>query len=304
MKMGLKIAQIVAGMLIGCVCQATIPDQVIYEKLKKIAQISPTTSIQRKVLQDKINELANMQFDANAIIDKEMKKTPLMMVVDIPDEQAALQLIDIFIKKGADVNKLDPSGDVPALYFMAINDKPLIVKKLLKYGADPLIKSKNGNTAVHLFAARGFAENLKVLLDHLKDQEKLKEALYDENNSGDTVFLSAVKSLRDYHEIKKIVDLLLDYGADPNYMNSKGESVISYLKSQKDSKSKKLYSHIKQKLLYLTHKALEKIPAAREDITMRVSEYLGVEKPKKPEPEAELPKAEIVSQEESMSEVD
>lgn len=304
MNMQMSIKYIWGIILMAAVCKARIPDEVIYEKLKKISQISPTTAIQIESLNTKINELRDMKFDPNRIVDKKDKLTPLMMIVDISDEQAALKLIDIVMQKGADINKVSKTEKNPVLTLITMHDRPAIVQKLLDYGANPLLKNKTGETAVHSMVKFGLSDDLKKILNYLQAQATLETAFHEEDNYSNTPFLKAVKSDKDYDKIKNIVDLLLAYGADPNYENSKGESVMNYLQAQNDPTSKALYNHIKQKLVYHTYKALEKIPAAREDITMRVSEYLGVGLPKKSEQSAEKIKKEIVSHEEQMPEVE
>lgn len=291
-----KITHILGGILIGCVCQAAIPDKVIYDKLKKI-------SLNVRVPEAEIKSLADTNFDPNRIFDKDNQYTPLMMIVDIPDERAALELIDILVRKGANVNKVSKKRHDSALSLIRMHDRPAIVRKLLASGADPLIKDKLVvRSALDWMAHNLLTNDLNVVLDDLQVRGKLEDGLHGEDKDGNTPFLLVIKSNQSYEEIKKVVDLMLRYGADPNYENSKGESVMSYLQKQTDQKSQRIYNDIKQKLLYFAHKALEKMPAGQQDISMRVSEYLGVGLPKKVEPVVEKPKVAVVSQEENMPE--
>ena len=77
--------------------------------------------------------------------------------------------IDIlFMKKGADINARNNLGETPL--FMAVKynypDSPDTVQKLLDYGADPDIKGRDGNTALHQAARFNKLTLLKTLLAH------------------------------------------------------------------------------------------------------------------------------------------
>jgi ankyrin repeat protein len=51
-----------------------------------------------------------------------------------------------------DLMNLQDSESYTALHYAAINRQPILVAALLRWGADPYIQDRNGNTPLHLTA--------------------------------------------------------------------------------------------------------------------------------------------------------
>ncbi|MDT7870811.1 MAG: ankyrin repeat domain-containing protein, partial [Thermoproteus sp.] len=69
------------------------------------------------------------------------------------------------LKKGADPNVRDESGDTP-LHKAADEGRVDVVRLLLERGADPNVKNENGDTPLHWAAYKGHVDVARLLLEH------------------------------------------------------------------------------------------------------------------------------------------
>ncbi len=92
-------------------------------------------------------EMAQILIDNGADVNKESPLgTPLM---NAATNAWNLEIVDLLIKAGADVNKQDKDGKT-ALFYAASSGNDDIVMALLKAGADAEIKDKDGKTYLEI----------------------------------------------------------------------------------------------------------------------------------------------------------
>lgn len=109
------------------------------------------------------------------------------------DAGAQREVIEYLIEAGADPNALDNSGVAP-LHRAVRNRCSLAVSALIDNGADPLLMNKAGSTPLHLASQNT-----------------------GKSNSGS----EAAKD-----EQRRIIDLLLRYGASPTDVDAKGKAAV------------------------------------------------------------------------------
>lgn len=109
--------------------------------------------------------------------------------VDEQNEPAIMEIIELLIEYGADTEAKNSTGKTPLL--VAVSKASLsISRKLLMHGADPNCRDKGGNTPLHV------AGRLKKTAEQIR------------NN---------------------IVDVLIEYGADPEAKNRSGKKASDIL---------------------------------------------------------------------------
>ncbi|KAF4634049.1 hypothetical protein G7Y89_g4059 [Cudoniella acicularis] len=90
--------------------------------------------------------------------------TPLMIAVSLKDGE---ELVDLFLRKGADVNAKNFSGQA-ALHFVASKNNLDVARKLLdnKPPASTRVKDKRGQYPIHRAAAIGSVPMVELFLKH------------------------------------------------------------------------------------------------------------------------------------------
>jgi hypothetical protein len=144
-----------------------------------------------------------------------MRTTPLHIAIDRHVGDANLALVQLLLSAGAPVNAVNSYGHTPL--FLAVDlGHTGIVKALLDAGADPGIFDNKGLTPLHAAVSQGSTKALDmvpVLLGH---------APVDlEDKAGDTA-LHLAAQLGDV----RMVQLLLDHGAEPQAVNSKQQTAL------------------------------------------------------------------------------
>lgn len=136
--------------------------------------------------------------------------TPLMYV---QDPKLAVKLID----SGANINHQNKLGTTPLL--SAVDDEQTdIAWTLLDAGADPNLASQNGNTPICVVQD---AELAKALIQRGADPNHI-------NKEGMSALQLAI-----YRKNYEVALILLNAGADPNILDSKGNSLLMYLAETK-----------------------------------------------------------------------
>lgn len=133
--------------------------------------------------------------------------TPLMAAIEGDHED----VIDFFMKSGANVNpdvtatmEVEGLGGAFPIYTATRKDNLVVVKKLIKRGADVNRTAPNGWTSLKSAAQQGNFEIVKVLL----------EAGAAPNIADDTNYTPLMNAVSGEHE--DIVKTLLKFNADPN----------------------------------------------------------------------------------------
>jgi len=134
-----------------------------------------------------------------------------------------INVIALFIAKGADVNELDSIGGT-SLHWAARSGYPDTVKLLISNGAKVNIRDVFGQTPMHLAVQGNEYEAVIVLVSNGGDTDI-------RDNKGKTPLHIAANA--DY---RNIVEFLIENHADMNVLNAKGETPldITYTKETKD----------------------------------------------------------------------
>jgi len=148
-------------------------------------------------------------------------RTPLMVTV----HGNRLDLFNLLIEKGADVNIRDDRSDNPLLYAGAEGMLPF-VQAAIAAGADTTLTNRFGGTALIPAADRGHVDIVRELLtasdvdiDHV-------------NRLGWTALLEAVILGDGGANHQKIVQLLIEHGADVNLADGEGITPLQHAKSK------------------------------------------------------------------------
>lgn len=150
---------------------------------------------------------------ANIEARDDRKKTPLHYA-------KSLDMTKLLVEHGADINATDKDGNT-ILYYAILHYKLKIITYLIEIGVNINIKNWLGETVLHLTSRRG---DWEIVLALIKDAKR-KAQLNIKNNEGMTALHWAVKE-----EKEKVVELLLENGADPTIKNNEGETSIDLAK--------------------------------------------------------------------------
>lgn len=123
------------------------------------------------------------------------------------------------VAAGADVNVQDENGNTPLKYASA-EPNPEVLRMLIALGASPHIPDRRGFTPIHCVSGHGFYE------DAIAMAEILIEAGADVNAR------SKVHGFVPLHEARtaRMIDFLLQHGADPTIENDEGQTPGEYLR--------------------------------------------------------------------------
>ena len=128
----------------------------------------------------------------------------------------------LLLQHGADPNLLAQNGSSP-LHWAAQASNADIVELLLEHGADPNIPAKNGSPPLHWAAQAGHADIVALLLK--------RGAKVNTKAGGHNTALAYACGWGDrtvYRPNPKVVELLLQNGADPNIPAKNGSSPLQW----------------------------------------------------------------------------
>ena len=80
-------------------------------------------------------------------------------------EEKIVEILEVLIDKGADINRLDPHGSAP-IHYAIINCSYRIVDMLIEKGADINLKDKENTTPLDIALRREYKEIVELLCKH------------------------------------------------------------------------------------------------------------------------------------------
>ena len=125
-----------------------------------------------------------------------------------------LDVVDLLINLGADINASSENGRTPILEACSTNVD--VVEYLLKHGADVNIPGKDGETC--LMVAVWSEEICQILIEY-------GATVNARDKSGNTALHRAITH-HDYSDQEDVVQFLIDHGSDPFVKNEYGEDVF------------------------------------------------------------------------------
>uniref|UniRef100_A0ABD2XR05 PRANC domain-containing protein n=1 Tax=Trichogramma kaykai TaxID=54128 RepID=A0ABD2XR05_9HYME len=135
-----------------------------------------------------------------------------------------------FLELGQDPNCLVPGTGNSMLYCVAAAHlgcatEP-IIRLLLKYGADPSQANEDGSTSLHVICQRRNCTIHSLILMLLESVDEVQQTflINAQDKWGDTPLHLSLK----YHHVKEF-ELLLRRGANPNSVNTKGQTPLHIL---------------------------------------------------------------------------
>jgi hypothetical protein len=155
--------------------------------------------------------------DDGADINMTLQRTALHAAA----EKGNLEIVDLLIERGADVNLQDIHGRVPMFVALA-EHQPEAARRLAKAGTDPNIRTADGSTLLFEAARAEDIELVQWALDYGVEVD----AVRPEKNNATALIIAARKGN------PEIARLLLAHGADPTVANHEGETALDCAKGQ------------------------------------------------------------------------
>lgn len=145
-----------------------------------------------------------------------------------------IEIIKLLIEAGADPNGLGAYGDVPLIEVYSAEtmadrtDEEITAVQiyLMEHGADPNIPNDFGISPFMGFCKLAEFEKMEVALEHGADVNgSYASRISGENNTTASVLMVTI-----YDGEAEAVRWLIDHGADVNYRNSEGKSILQEAK--------------------------------------------------------------------------
>jgi len=186
----------------------------------------PSLSDQKTIMRKIINELINEKQD----LDKEYKYSkytnfPLKQAIEFDDEES----VTLLIKNGANVNIKVNEANNTLLFTAIYNGNLTIIKLLIEAGININTRGYYGDTALVRAITTNYNSTVAIvnfLLDKGADPNI-------KNDEGDTALISAIEVCTfgsNRARIKQIIKALIFHGADLNFINTDGESLMKIAK--------------------------------------------------------------------------
>ncbi|XP_065563053.1 serine/threonine-protein phosphatase 6 regulatory ankyrin repeat subunit A-like [Artemia franciscana] len=137
---------------------------------------------------------------------------PLHYAAQVSNNRSSLELLRYLIKNKADVNAIDNDGRSPVLWAASSGCKEALLE-IYNAGATITSSDKDGLTALHCAASRGFTDCVEALIG-------LCGVFVDPPDNQETTPLFYAVSLGH----SECTEALLRFGADPNYRDLKGRT--------------------------------------------------------------------------------
>lgn len=149
----------------------------------------------------------------------ELGRSPLHLAVI----HGHLNIVNILIKAGAEVNSIDRLKSLTPLHYAAFHNFPKIMLFLLSRGALTDVKDSDGNRPLHFAAANGCRSTVEILLNHQAHPDAWNT---DWQTPLHLVALAGTDRKRFFAASEKVDDyiavaqLLLKAGATPNILDA------------------------------------------------------------------------------------
>jgi hypothetical protein len=155
--------------------------------------------------------------DEGADVDMTQQRTALHAAA----EQGNLEIVDLLIDRGANVNLMDIHGRVP-MYVAIANHHPEVAMRLAEAGTDLGAVTTDGSTVLMAAVRAEDLELARWVLDHGVDVN----AARPEKRHATALMMAAGRGN------PEMVALLLTRGADPNATNHEGETALDMSKGK------------------------------------------------------------------------
>ena len=136
-------------------------------------------------------------------------------------ENGNLEIVELLIQRGANVNLQDIHGRVPMFVALA-EHQPEVARRLAEADTDPSALTVDGSTLLMAAARAEDIELVRWALDHGTDVN----AIRPEENNATAMIIAARKGN------PEIVSLLLARGADPDAVNHNGKTALDLAKGK------------------------------------------------------------------------
>ena len=182
--------------------------------------MSASLTLHQAINQGDTKRVTELLAEQSVDVKDEEERSPLHLAASAFGNNG-LDLVNLLLNKGANVNLQDKKGWTPLLY-AASYQHIKTVRVLLRNNANVNLTNENGETALHLLTR--IPCDLKSSFAKVTSKELL-ELLSLVMSKGASINLQDSRGLTPLHEAaakgnKKIVEFLLKHGADVNAANT------------------------------------------------------------------------------------
>ncbi|SCB87223.1 ankyrin repeat domain-containing protein [Bacillus wiedmannii] len=158
-----------------------------------------------------------IQDGANINVEGDNGETPILAAT----YQNHVETVKALIGAGANIERKDEKQSNPFLY-ASREGYTDIVKLLINAGVNTKETTKSGGTALISASERGHVEVVKELLEHTDIDVNYR------NDRGGTAVVEAIVLGNGSENHKKVIQMLIDHGADVNMANKENITPLQY----------------------------------------------------------------------------
>lgn len=164
-----------------------------------------------------LKAIENLEGDINEDISKRRR------LIHLAAQHCDVEVVKALVEKGADINIKDEKGRT-ALHYAAKWSKPEIIKYLVSKGADINERTVSNATPLMYATSQGSFETVKTIID-------LGADINAKDHKDNTALHWAAAGQQPQEEKQKILQLLIDKGADISAVNTYGQKYDDILKN-------------------------------------------------------------------------
>lgn len=143
----------------------------------------------------------------------------LHYAIELENEQFAISVMSSLLENDA-YTEIDDDNSQTPLYLATLRNRPQLVELLLANDADANTKNKQQWTPFFVAAQKGYTEIAEILVKYEADFE------YIHPNGLSVLLLTTMKGAQNYQEQLEILELILDYGQNPDVRNKNDRSAL------------------------------------------------------------------------------